>query len=227
MCGRTSLFIDQNELEDRFDATIVADGGYIPRYNIAPGDDLYVITNESSDEIVQRRWGLIPFWANGPDNGIINARSETVHKKSVFDQAWESNPCLVLSSGFYEWKTFDNGQKQPYRVYRSGESAFAMAGLWDVWENDGRSIRTVTILTTEANSFMSSLHDRMPVILPREAESTWLSSNPDVRQELCQPYPANDLDAYEISTQVNNPSNDHEQIIEPLSHEQSGLSDFQ
>jgi hypothetical protein len=51
MCGRNSLFIDQADLEARFDAEVVADGGYTPRYNIAPGDDLHIITNEASDEI--------------------------------------------------------------------------------------------------------------------------------------------------------------------------------
>lgn len=80
----------------------MADGGYIPRYNIAPSDDLEVITNEADDEIDRYHWGLIPFWADESEEGIINARSETVDEKRVFERAWESRSCLVLSSGFYE-----------------------------------------------------------------------------------------------------------------------------
>jgi putative SOS response-associated peptidase YedK len=101
-----------------------------------------------------------------------------------------------------------------------------MAGLWDVWEGDDATISCVTILTTEPNDVMQPIHDRMPVILPQGAESDWLSADPDTRTELCQPYPNDDLDAYEISTRVNNPGNDDPQVIEPLDHEQSGLGEF-
>jgi putative SOS response-associated peptidase YedK len=73
---------------------------------------------------------------------------------------------------------------------------------------------------------MNSIHDRMPVVLPRDAESEWLTADPDTRSELCQPYPDENLDAYEISTRVNNPENDDPQVIEPLAHEQSGLGEF-
>lgn len=226
MCGRNSLFIGQDDLETRFDAEIVADGGYTPRYNIAPGDDLDVITNEAAAEIDRYHWGLIPFWADDPEEGIINARSETANEKRVFERAWESRPCLVLSSGFYEWKSSNGGPKQPYRIYPENGPAFAMAGLWDVWEGEEEAIPCVTILTTEPNDLMEPIHDRMPVVLPEDVESEWLSSGPDDRKELCQPYPAKDLTAYEISTRVNSPENDDPTVIEPLDHEQSGLADF-
>jgi len=83
-----------------------------------------------------------------------------------------------------------------------------MAGLWDVWEGEDETISCVTILTTEPNDLMNSIHDRMPVVLPQDVESDWLAADPDTRKELCQPYPKDDLDAYEISTRVNNPGND-------------------
>ncbi len=102
MCGRNALFATQEDLKKHFDAEVATDGGYTPRYNIAPGDDLHIITNEAPDEIDRYHWGLIPFWADEPEEGTINARSETADEKRVFEQAWESQPCLVLSSGFYE-----------------------------------------------------------------------------------------------------------------------------
>ena len=104
-------------VDARFDAEVVADGGYTPRYNIAPGEDLYIITNEAHDEIDAYHWGLIPFWADEPEEGIVNARSETADEKRLFERAWESRLCLVLSSGFYEWKAPNGGSKQPHRIH--------------------------------------------------------------------------------------------------------------
>jgi putative SOS response-associated peptidase YedK len=228
MCGRTSLFVDQQELEGTFDAKVVTDGGYVPRYNIAPGEPLEVITNKAQNEIDQYHWGLIPFWADERGDGLINARSETAHEKRSFTSAWESRPCLVLTSGFYEWKQSNGGPKQPYRIYRENTGAFAMAGLWEVWDGDDETdpVPSVTILTTDSNPTMAPIHDRMPVILSAAEEETWLNGDPDERRDLCRPYPDDDLRAYEISTAVNNPANDRPDVIEPLGHEQSGLGEF-
>lgn len=101
-----------------------------------------------------------------------------------------------------------------------------MAGLWREWSGEERPIRSTTILTTEPNDLMDSIHDRMPVVLPADEEDTWLSAGPDERAELCRPYPADDLTAYEISTRVNDPGNDDPSVIEPLDHDQSDLADY-
>lgn len=226
MCGRNSLFAPRETLESRFGAEVVADGGYTPRYNVAPGDGLAVVTDEAPDEIDRYHWGLIPFWADDLEEGILNARSESVDEKQAFEASWESRPCLVLSSGFYEWRSPNGGAKQPYRIYREDDPAFAMAGIWDVWESDGETVSCVTILTTEPNDLMRSIHDRMPVVLPRDAEHEWLAGDPGTRSELCRPYPADDLTADPVSTRVNDPSNDDPSVIEPLGHDQSGLGEF-
>ncbi|UWG50752.1 Putative SOS response-associated peptidase YedK [Halalkaliarchaeum sp. AArc-CO] len=232
MCGRNSLFVPREQLEARFDAELVADGGYEPRYNVAPGDGLEVITAEAPDEIDRYRWGIVPPWSDDSGRGdlLVNACSETVAEKRVFRDAWKSRPCLVLSSGFYEWQSKAGGSKRPYRIYQDGDDAFAMAGLWENPDGNGdetgESMPRVTILTTEANQLMEPIHDRMPVVLPNEVESEWLEAGPTARAELCRPYPGDDLDAYEISTRVNDPGNDDERVIEPLEHEQSGLGEF-
>ena len=226
MCGRTSLFIELDDLESRFGATVVADGGYTPRYNIAPGDRLEVVTNDTPEEIDRFHWGFIPSWEEDPTTGIINARAESAHEKAVFSEAWESRPCVVLSSGFYEWQSYNGGPKQPYRIYRENDSAFAMAGLWEECERNGTRQNCVTILTTEPNEVVEPIHKRMPVVLPQEAEEKWLSGDPVERHDLCRPYPADDLDAYPISTRVNDPSTDDPQVLEPAEGEQAGLDDF-
>lgn len=232
MCGRTSLFVPLEDLERRFDATYVADSEYSPRFNIAPGQPLEVITGTDPDSIDRYTWGLVPSWADDPDDaGWINARSETAHEKPAFRAAWRSRPCLVLSSGFYEWQTPNGGPKQPYRVYRdpTGDdaAAFAMAGLWERWEGEnGDSIDSVTILTTDANELVAPIHDRMPVVLPRDEESRWLTVDPDERRTLCQPYAGDDLDAYPISQTVNDPDNDEATVIEPAGDRQSTFDSF-
>ena len=224
MCGRNSVFAPQPDLEYRFDAKVAGD--YQPRYNIAPSEPTEVVTNESQDVIDQFRWGLVPSWAENPDRGLINARSETAHEKPSFRDAWAKRPCLVPSSGFYEWKA-SGGAKEPYRIYRKDDEVFAFAGLWEEWTSDGGdSLRTVTILTTEPNETVSPIHNRMPVILPEDEEDRWLNADAEERMDLCRPYPSDDLDAYTISTRVNDPSNDDARVIEPLGNEQSGLGEF-
>lgn len=225
MCGRNSLFIARDDLEDRFDASVVADGGYRPRFNIAPGEPLEIITNETPESIDRFGWGLVPRWADERTEGFINARSETAHEKPAFRDAWDERPCLVLSSGFYEWRSANGGPKQPYRIHRD-DGAFAMAGLWEERGGDGgERRRTVTILTTDANDVVAPIHDRMPVVLPRDAERTWLAAGPDERRALCRPSP-DDLTAYPISTFVNDPSHDDARVVEPLESEQADLGEF-
>ncbi|WP_330633592.1 SOS response-associated peptidase [Halocatena halophila] len=225
MCGRNSLFIDLEDLEQRFEAKVESEEAYETRYNIAPGGRMEIITNNSPDEIKRFHWGLIPFWADEPEEGIINARSETVDEKRVFEQSWESHPCLVLSTGFYEWQS-KGGSKQPYRIFREDDPAFAMAGIWDQWEGDSASISCMSILTTEPNDLMKPIHDRMPVVLPKDAEDVWLSTGSEHRKEMCRPYPDEDLAADPITTRVNNPQNDDPQVIESIDSEQSGLDEF-
>ena len=215
MCGRTSLFIDPADLETRFDAEIVADGGYTPRYNIAPGDDLHIITNEAPNEIDRYHWGLIPFWADEPEEGIINVRSETADEKSVFDPAWESRPCLVLSSGFYEWQASNGGPKQPYRIHRGDDPAFALAGLWNVREGNDETISCVAIVKTEPNDVLQPIHADAghPATGCR---SDLLAAAPDTPKDLCQPYPKDDLEAYEISTRVKTPPTTSRKLLNRL-----------
>jgi putative SOS response-associated peptidase YedK len=241
MCGRTSLFVDLATLETRLGARFATDGGrseYRPRYNVAPREDLAVVTGDAPDRIETFRWGLVPEWGDADDEGFINARAETAAEKPSFRDAWADRPCLVPSTGFYEWRDRGRGPKQPYRIYRDREGAeavFAMAGVWSPRPGaddpagtgePGSRRGTVTILTTEPNDTVAPIHDRMPVVLPRRAERTWLTAGPDERRDLCEPYPDDDLEAYPVSRRVNDPGNDDPSVIEPDETEQSGLGQF-
>ncbi|MFC4552527.1 MULTISPECIES: SOS response-associated peptidase [Halorussus] len=227
MCGRTSLFVPQSVLEERFDATAVE--SITPRYNVAPGDDLATVRNDVVDEIDQFEWGLIPSWVDDPDDSPrpINARAETVVEKPMFREAFEQRRCLVLADGFYEWKG-RRGSKQPYRITRRDDQPFAFAGLWETWEGPDGVRETATIVTTEANETVADVHDRMPVILDRADERTWLTATDETRlQSVLDPYPDDDLRAYPVSKRVNDPANDSPDIIEEIDiGEQVGFDEF-
>jgi putative SOS response-associated peptidase YedK len=163
------------------------------------------------------RWGLVPSWADDPGIGarMINARSETAPEKPSFRSAFRRRRCLIPVDGFYEWKR-ENGSKQPYYFRIDGGRPFAFAGLWESWNKDGE-IRSCTILTTTANDLVEEIHERMPVILPRDRYDAWL--DPEAEGEelaaLLVPYPGDDLEAYPVSRFVNSPGNDDPRCIEP------------
>jgi putative SOS response-associated peptidase YedK len=152
------------------------------RYNVAPGDDVLAVTTDKEGrprgELL--RWGLVPSWAKQPDTGLkmINARVETVEQRPAFRRAFERYRCLIIADGFYEWRRLPAGPKQAFHITRADGGLFAFAGLWSIWHGeDGRRLRTCTILTTAANPAIAPLHDRMPVILAPEAEAAWLEGS--------------------------------------------------
>ncbi len=217
MCGRFSLTSSEAILNERFR---LAGGAapYVSRYNCAPTQNLAVITKDEPQRLQFFRWGLIPFWAKDEKigNKMINARAESIEEKPSFRNAFRSRRCLVPADGFYEWKN-DNG-KIPYRITLKSNVPFAMAGIWETWKSPGGSnIHSFSIITTAANSFMQPIHERMPVILPPEAEETWLSGNNDAEiRALLKPYDPDLMQAYQVSKLVNSPRNDNPAIILPL-----------
>lgn len=237
MCGRFSLFVPPSVLEERFDAE--AAEPLVPRYNVAPGDDVAAIRNADQGSIDALEWGLLPSWVDDPEDfpKPINARAETLGEKPSFRDAFAERRCLVLADGFYEWKGA-RGAKQPYRIARVDDEPFAFAGLWETWGANGEgtrgggtdddTLRTVTIVTTDANETVGAIHDRMPVILEPEEERRWLSaSDPADLHAVLDPYPDDGLEAYPVSKAVNDPANDSPDVIEPVDvGEQSGLGDF-
>ncbi|AXR76915.1 SOS response-associated peptidase [Natrarchaeobaculum sulfurireducens] len=229
MCGRYTLVLEPDDLEERFDARVSEP--VAPTYNAAPGQRLPVITNEAPETIQRLEWGLVPSWADDDTGGLINARAETVVEKPSFRAAYERRRCLVPADGFYEWVETDGG-KRPYRVAFEDERPFAMAGLWERWEpettqtgldafgggvegaGDDGPLETFTVVTTEPNELVGELHHRMAVLLEPEDEHRWLTE--DDPRDLLEPYPGDAMRAYPVSTAVNDPSNDDPSLVEPL-----------
>jgi putative SOS response-associated peptidase YedK len=149
---------------------------------------------------------------------MINARAETVDEKASFKHALKKRRCLILADGFYEWK-LEGNKKVPYRFTLKNEQPFAFAGLWEKWDKNGEPMYTCTIITTKANELIQNVHDRMPVILPKEAEDIWLDptiQDHEFLKSLLKPYPAIEFKMFQVSTIVNSPKNDSPECIEPL-----------
>ena len=217
MCGRYSFAVEDQLIWERFGVS-VRSAIYKARYNCAPSQDLAVVSDEDPAFLSFYRWGLIPFWAKEASigNKMINARAETILEKPSFRNPFRKQRCLVLSDGFFEWKK--SAVKIPYRICLIDGSPFAMAGIWERWKNPGGEIiRSFSIITTQANSLVGELHDRMPVILPREKEKQWLDGGPEIELlKLLQPYPAEGMKMYPVSSRVNSPANDGPEILEPV-----------
>jgi len=226
MCGRFTLTIDPEQLRQAFPWLHVPElAKFTPRYNISPTQPVAVVPNDGQNRLDFYNWGLIPSWAKDPTIGsrMINARGETVHEKPSFRNAFKRRRCLILSDGFYEWQKV-TGEKTKIPMYirlASGEP-FAFAGLWEWWTppgGDGSEIRSCTIITTEPNSLMATIHNRMPAILPPDDYQSWLDPNEKQADELLgliKPYPAQEMQAYPVSTLVNRPANDSPDCILPV-----------
>lgn len=239
MCGRFSFSPIEILIGERFDIE-VEEGLYTPRYNCAPTQNLAVISNLEPQKLSYYRWGLIPFWARDMSigNRMINARAESLLEKPSFRNPFRQRRCLVLSDGFFEWKKeaigssslqvyrstgqqvtgggrWEAGSRTPYRIVMKDGGLFAMAGIWDVWKDTAwNSIHSFAIITTAPNELMQQIHDRMPVILPRQFEKEWLTNdNTDDLVKILQPYPADEMEAYPVSRLVNSPANDTPEVI--------------
>jgi putative SOS response-associated peptidase YedK len=221
MCGRFTLTVEElKPILARFHLS-AADGPIVPRYNIAPTQNVAVVLNESPDRLSMVQWGFIPSWAKDPGVGaqLINARAETLAEKPTFRSAFKKRRCLVLADGFYEWrKEADGKTKTPMYAHLKTGEPFAMAGLWEVWKAPtGESRRTCTVITTEPNELMSPIHNRMPVILPRDLEADWLDDSLEALAllSMLKPYAADQMQVYPVSRRVNAPANDEPALVQP------------
>ncbi len=220
MCGRYVLAASPEQLALEFD---LADASAVTAsYNIAPTQVIAAITHEQPRALSLLRWGLIPSWSKDMSMGarLINARAETIDEKPAFRAAFKRRRCLIPASGFYEWRKEADGSKTPVYIHIKSREVFAFAGLWEIWHSpEGDEAHSCTIITTAANTFMASIHERMPVILDRDDYGAWLlTDEPGVPglKALLRPYADDHLTAYEVSKAVNRPGHDAPELIAPL-----------
>ena len=215
MCGRYRLSRRKQIIEEHFD-TADWQEDWSPRYNIAPTQPVPVIRQHPKEPIRQvslMKWGLVPSWANDTSGAarMINARSETAHTLPAFREAMKLRRCLVPADGFYEWQR-RGSVKQPFCFEAGDGELFAFAGLWERWRDpSGQWVKSCSILTTTPNRLVAYVHDRMPVILPRDSYETWLDPGfSDVASivGMLQPFDSALMKTFPVSQRVNSVEND-------------------
>lgn len=224
MCGRFANTLEDTELLELYGYPFM-DVDWNPNYNIAPMQSVPVAAAVDGKAVVRpMRWGLVPSWAKDEKfaSRTINARAETVAEKASFRKPFKSQRCLVPATGYYEWRVLPESTplkkaKAPMFFRVRGGEPFSFAGLWDVWKRfDGKEIVSFTIITTSPNELSRPIHDRMPVILRKEDEVTWLdpaNNDPDELHKLLKPFDSDAMDVYEVSRKVNSPRNNDPSLI--------------
>jgi putative SOS response-associated peptidase YedK len=217
MCGRFNFLTHQEELRERFEISKF-EFEVTPRYNIAPSQKIATIIQDQDIKLVGMRWGLIPFWAKEPKTkySMINARVETILDKRAYSRPFKKWRCLIPATGFYEWKKVGK-IKTPMHIRLKSKELFAFAGIYNPWKSpSGSYVLSCSIVSTTPNNIMEPIHNRMPVILQKKDESTWINPEHEDTEKLLgllKPYPDRQLEAYEISTYVNKPRNEGPQCI--------------
>jgi putative SOS response-associated peptidase YedK len=219
MCGRYTL---RSRGSAKFYGVAVSELPLlIPRYNIAPSQDVTVIIERGAErELALFQWGLIPSWSKEP-KGSINARAETLEEKPSFSESFQRRRCLIPADGFFEWERRGRS-RQPYYFQMKDESPFAFAGIWDKWQRNGLSITSCAIITTTPNELLATIHDRMPVILNSDAHERWLRGDAQLAElkEILVPFPGSEMKSFPVSSRVNYAENDEAQLVEPIEIEQ-------
>ena len=225
MCGRFTQSCSWEETAELFELEDIPDD-LPPRYNVAPTQLAAVVRNEDIRRLRMLRWGLIPGGAPDPSigNRLINARAETASVRPSFRDAFRSRRCLVPVDGFFEWERLGR-RRQPWLFRMREGGPFALAGLFERWRpppgvsvpwlpegGPSAPVETFTILTTDANSVVAAVHDRMPVIVPPDAFGGWLGGG----EVSLGPDPPEAMTAYRVSPVANSPVNDDPRCVEPL-----------
>ncbi len=191
----------------------------VPNYNVCPTTQIHVVREGAGGRrLVAMRWGFVPRWYKSLSDGplLINARAETLAQKPAFRDACRLRRCLIPASGFYEWSKGPAGEKLPWYIRRRDGAPLAFAGIWQDWQNDGESLATCAIVTSNANAQMAAIHHRMPVILEPDDHALWLGERGKGAARLMHPAPAGLLEFYRVSTAVNSNRAQGPDLIEPL-----------
>jgi putative SOS response-associated peptidase YedK len=223
VCGRYTLTNERDlvrELDAALDPQVATDEWWRPRYNVAPTQRAPVVTSRDGARVVEMmRWVLLPFWSARPGTKpplMINARVESIDAKAVFRDALARKRCLVPADGFFEWRRIAK-KSAPLYFHPEPRHVIAFAGLWARVKTDAGEVHSFTIVTGPANELVAPIHDRMPIVLPRDAWSAWLDPGVDAAgaHALLDAPAMAGWRADPVSTRVNSANNDDPSCVEP------------
>lgn len=259
MCGRYATTVDPALLAvelDAIDETGSALPQLTERYNIAPTDPVLAVVARHdradrdappSRRIRRMRWGLLPSWTKAAEDGapvrsapLFNARADTAATTPAFRSSVQGRRALIPMDGWYEWTsepamTGHGVRKVPHFMTRGDGSRLFAAGLWSVWHapdagpNDSPPLLSCTILTTDAVGALTSVHDRMPLILPAAHWDRWLDPDADAPGDLLAAGVSEEMAASieirDVSDRVNSVRNDGPDLIAPAGPPGSAVGD--
>jgi putative SOS response-associated peptidase YedK len=176
MCGRYLLNVDVEEILQHYG---IVKGWFVnnrtPDWTpeIFPSNTVPVVINRNVKELIPMKWG---FAAPNGKGLIINSRGETVDSRPMFRRAFRQKRCLIPANAFFEWRRAGKTATK-FQIRMKQLSLFSLAGLYEGFtDKEGQPYHAFSILTTTPNPLVAQIHDRMPVILPKEREDTWLNA---------------------------------------------------
>jgi putative SOS response-associated peptidase YedK len=218
MCGRYAITVTPEMVRAYFGYD--DQPNFPPRYNIAPTQPVPVVRrSEGRLRFDLMRWGFLPSWVKDPKDFplVINIRSETVLEKNSFRAAIQRRRALMPADGFYEWQKLGR-ESRPWLLRRPDKGVFAFAALWETWASaDGSEVDTVALLNTHANGVISAIHERSPVILPKQDFAAWLDPDTSAKdaRAMLQPPPEDLLEMVRLSRKINSIRNDGPDVQGP------------
>lgn len=218
MCGRFVREVPISEVAKAY-GVVPPPFEMSPGYNIVPTNNVAIIVDDGNRRLIRCTWGFISSWAREASTGyrLVNVRAETVAEKPVFEKAFKEQRCLVVASGFYEWRK-EGAVKVPVYAHLKTRALFSFAGLYNYWTSpEGESMCTCAIITVEANDLLREVHDRMPAVLHKRNEAMWIRQDADAGelQGLLKSYPSEEMEFYKVSDAVNSPRTDRPENILP------------
>ncbi|MGD9864989.1 MAG: SOS response-associated peptidase [Pseudodonghicola sp.] len=217
MCGRYALTLPNDAMARLFRAQPANDLPAVPNYNICPTDPVHVVhLGAAGRRLVPMRWGFIPAWYDSPTAGplLINARAETLADKPAFRAACRDRRCLLVASGFYEWRRRAE-TRLPWYIFRRDGAPLALGGIWQSWGAETPQ-PTCAIVTTPANRRLAPVHDRMPLILEPQDWPLWLGEAGPGAARLMRPAAEDVLDLHRVRPRVNSNRATGPDLIEEL-----------
>jgi putative SOS response-associated peptidase YedK len=219
MPDRYSICSSREVLEQRFKVEVT--DRYIPRYNAAPTQILPVITLENPDGFSFFYWGLHPSWSKNRSisKKLINSESELLLEKASLRKAVKSRRCLVPADGFYLWKKVGKKTRIPYRIFMKQPEPFAIAGLWEEFEDEkDEMIHTFSMITVKSNALVADIDERMPAILRKEDEDHWLRGHIEIDELMsCLiVFPSEMMMHHPVSARINSPEENSSDLLRPV-----------
>jgi putative SOS response-associated peptidase YedK len=221
MCNRFALPVSPEEIASHFELPSLE--AFPPRYNVAPGEGIFVVRQDEGARVLDvSSWGLRPSFTRGPGKPLMNVRAETLRGKPGSAPLAREGRCLVPAGGFFEWRRVGRA-RQPWYCRLTDSPLLGLAAVSELVPEEGADspARHCAIVTTQPNALVAEVHDRMPVIIPREHYAAWLDPRIDLRDivSLLEPFPAERMTAYPVSSQVNRAGFEDPSAIEPSPRE--------